>query len=195
MSGNDIVDIQTAAKENNWKRCGYLEKIFIPAEQRYILGSPDPGQMVWRLWSMKESACKVHMRQRGERRFTPLKFQCTVYNDDSGSVVTADGHYQYNTSTIHTEEYIYSIACPCNKRSYPLTNRCFAIPANKVYEQQQFIYAMIITEYARLTGKKREQLSLIKNTLNIPSLFCREENLLIPVSITHHGRFAAFTIN
>lgn len=195
MIGNDIVDIQTAAKENNWKRTGFLDKIFSLAEQQYIQESPDPGQMVWRLWSMKESACKVHMRQRGERSFTPLKFQCTIYNDDSGSVLTADGHYQYITSTIHTEEYIYSIAYSGNKRSYLLSDRRFAIPANKVYDQQQFIYAMIITEYARLTGKKRERLSLIKNTLNIPSLFCREDNLLIPVSITHHGRFAAFTIN
>ena len=33
MIGNDIVDLALAKKESNWKRKGYLDKIFTVSEQ------------------------------------------------------------------------------------------------------------------------------------------------------------------
>lgn len=61
MTGNDIVDIKQAAAESNWKRKGFLEKIFTPHEQEYIGQSALPEEMVWKLWSMKESAYNIYI--------------------------------------------------------------------------------------------------------------------------------------
>ena len=78
MTGNDIVDMATAATESNWKRKGFLEKIFTQKEQEYIHKAASPTQMVWKLWSMKESAYKIYTRQFGGRFFAPLKLSCTL---------------------------------------------------------------------------------------------------------------------
>jgi hypothetical protein len=43
--GNDIVDL--AWKESNWKRPGYLNKIFTTKEQLLISSAENPNTMVW----------------------------------------------------------------------------------------------------------------------------------------------------
>ena len=39
MIGNDIVDLALAQKESNWKRKGFLNKIFTEKEQLLILNA------------------------------------------------------------------------------------------------------------------------------------------------------------
>jgi phosphopantetheinyl transferase (holo-ACP synthase) len=51
--GNDIVDLALARKESNWKRPGYLNKIFTTKEQLLISSAENPNTMVWNLWSRK----------------------------------------------------------------------------------------------------------------------------------------------
>lgn len=194
MTGNDIVDMRTAAAESNWKRKGFLDKIFTPAEQQYITASPEPDQMVWRLWSMKESVYKIHVRLENERLFAPLKFQCSIEDGPTGTVRIHDRYY--DTFTTLTREYVYSIACPDNERYESSPGHCFCIPPGSgLAAQQQFIYRKIIAAYTSATGKKEGSLSIFKTTGNIPWLCCGNEGTMIPVSITHHGRYAAFTIN
>jgi len=56
MIGNDIVDLELALKESNWKRKGFLNKIFTNEEQLLISSAINPEIMVWNLWSRKEAA-------------------------------------------------------------------------------------------------------------------------------------------
>ena len=51
MIGNDIVDLAFALKKSNWKRKGYLDKIFTNHEQLLIIKSDNPENMVWNLWT------------------------------------------------------------------------------------------------------------------------------------------------
>lgn len=74
MIGNDIVDLKQAAKDSNWKRPRFLDKIFTPREQQLIWSAKDQDQMVWLLWSMKEAAYKVNVQQFGTRFFNPKRF-------------------------------------------------------------------------------------------------------------------------
>jgi phosphopantetheinyl transferase (holo-ACP synthase) len=62
--GNDIVDLALARKESNWKRPGYLNKIFTTKEQLLISSAENPNTMVWNLWSRKEAAYKIIIEQR-----------------------------------------------------------------------------------------------------------------------------------
>ena len=59
MVGNDIVDLKHAALESNWQRKGFLNKVFTSSEKQYIQDAENPFQMVWLIWSMKESAYKI----------------------------------------------------------------------------------------------------------------------------------------
>lgn len=192
MTGNDIVDIKIAAVESNWKRKGFLEKIFTLQEQQYIKNAVLPGQMVWKLWSMKESAYKVYARQYGGRFFAPQKFSCTLLSAATGLVVFNKICYQTNTLT--SKNYIYSIAGPAGIKNTDLINSCFYLPQPHNYNQQSFIYKKIMDCYNLFTGRIKKNIAVVKDKNGIPFLNCGN-NLQIPISITHHGRFAAFTIN
>lgn len=191
MTGNDIVDIATAAAESNWKRAGFLEKIFTQKEQQYIDDAAIPGQMIWRLWSMKESAYKIYTRQNGGRFFAPQKLSCTVFSETSGQVTINTISYQ--TITISTTDYVYSIARPEGYKA-DFLNYWFYIP--KYYtDQQKFIHKKLIAGYTALKREDKKNFTIIKDKNNIPYLYCKNQKLSIPVSITHHGNYAAFTIN
>jgi phosphopantetheinyl transferase (holo-ACP synthase) len=188
VTGNDIVDITAAAAESNWKRTGFLQKVFTQNEQEYIHNALTPAQMVWKLWSMKESAYKIYTRQYGGRFFAPQKLSCTLLSETNGQVTINTISYQ--TITCTTENYIYSIARPETYGEVDFYNACFAMPG-----KQQFIYEKLIAHYAGIQCADKNNFVVLKEKNNIPFLYCKKEKITIPVSITHHGNYAAFTIN
>lgn len=191
MTGNDIVDIATAAAESNWKRAGFLEKIFTQKEQQYIRDAVTPDQMLWKLWSMKESAYKIYTRQNGGRFFFPQKLSCTLLSETAGEVTINTISYQTFTSS--TKDYIYSIARPEGYNA-DFLNHCFCIPKYHT-DQQKLIYKKLIASYAAIKGEDKNNFTIFKDKNNVPYLYCKNQKLTIPVSITHHGNYAAFTIN
>ena len=140
MIGNDIVDLGQAAKESNWQRKGYLDKIFT-AEERFLISTAgDPGIMVWLLWTMKESAYKVHSRETKIRTFTPGCIACSnlilLSEIATGNVNYEDQTY-FTASSIH-ENYIHTIAA---QHKTVLKEACIRIslyaPLNVDYKSTQ----------------------------------------------------------
>lgn len=109
MIGNDIVDLAQAAKESNWQRRGYLDKIFTVDEQSIILTAPDPTVMVWLLWSCKEAVYKIVHRHTRIRTYTPLHFNCSP----SSNTVTYKGRL-YPFRSQQTGNCIHTIAVERN---------------------------------------------------------------------------------
>lgn len=192
MTGNDIIDKAEAAIESNWKRKGFIEKIFTPREQQYIHTAVAQEEMVWQLWSMKESAYKIHNRQYGKRFFAPLQFSCTLLTMSEGMVDHHD--HSYPTITNITEKFIYSIATPAATGRNNILNCCFHLPLQIQYTPQHFIDEKIISRYASVTGISKKDLKVSRDNNGIPDLHCRTTKTEIPLSITHHGNYAAFTI-
>ncbi len=193
MTGNDIVDLATASAGSNWKRRGFLEKLFTPQEQQYIHTAALPEEMVWKLWSMKESTYKIYTRQYGGRFFAPLKFNCTIVDESNGTVNI--NNIVYQTTSFLTENYIYSTAKPVAVKDTCISNHCFRIPDLQQINQQEFIYKKLITCYTEMTQVEKTGLLIIKNEAAVPFLYCEKDKSTIPVSITHHGNYAGFTIN
>ncbi len=108
MIGNDIVDLALAKKESNWKREGYLNKIFTSKEQMLISASENPDIMVWNLWSRKEAVYKIYNRKTGIRAFIPLKIECSKVDLEIG-IVTCFNEIYY-TKTEITNQYINTVA-------------------------------------------------------------------------------------
>lgn len=75
MIGNDVVDLVLAKTESNWKRKGYLDKLYTASEQKWIHTAADPDEMVWLLWSIKESVYKAYQRIRYQHGFYPIKIK------------------------------------------------------------------------------------------------------------------------
>lgn len=155
MIGNDIVDLELARKESNWKRKGFLEKIFTYQEQELIINDSNPELMVWNLWSRKESAYKIYNRYSGIKGYFPWDVHCNYENINLGTVTINE--FVCYTQTLITNSYVYSIAV-----------------------SEKALFSKI---------KPLETLENIKKENGIPYIFGSSTNIIIPVSITHHGRF------
>lgn len=114
MIGNDLVDLKQANRDSNWQRKGYLTKIYTGIEQETILGSENPFQLVWVLWSMKEAVYKIHSRKTNTRSFAPTSLVCNnvdfLNNQCTGSVDIENKTYFTKSSL--SELYIHTVAAP-----------------------------------------------------------------------------------
>lgn len=108
MIGNDVVDLAFAKTESNWKRKGYLDKIFTKLEQQFITNTSKPDEMVWNLWSRKEAVYKIIIQKGGKRGYYPTKIQCL--NSDFGiGLVSYENNFFY-TKTVISNDFIHSLA-------------------------------------------------------------------------------------
>lgn len=112
MIGNDVVDIAVSRKESNWRRKGFLEKIFTREEQVYIRAANDPELYIWILWSMKEAAYKIYNRETGTRAFIPHELACTfdVFSQEACQGTVKCRGKEYCTTTTIVNGIIHSIA-------------------------------------------------------------------------------------
>lgn len=112
MIGNDIVDLAQASIDSNWKRKGYLDKIFNTEEQFMISSGIHPSMIVWLLWSMKESAYKIYSREAKLREFAPLKLQCSnlIIHDNAATGNVSYENEFYYTESFFNKNYIHTIA-------------------------------------------------------------------------------------
>lgn len=117
MIGNDIVDLLQADKDSNWKRKGYLDKIFTDEEQFLISSDMHPSLMVWLLWSMKEAAYKINSRATKLRTFAPIKLRCNnliIRKGKATGNVLYEGEV-YFTSSVFNDDYVHTIAAAAEK--------------------------------------------------------------------------------
>jgi len=108
MIGNDIVDLALSLKESNWKRKGFLNKIFTENEQIHIIKSDNPENMVWNLWSRKEAAYKIFNRNTGVRIYNPIQFECFDTDKSIGKVM--NNGILYYTKTEINLDYIHTVS-------------------------------------------------------------------------------------
>lgn len=159
MIGNDIVDLALAQKESNWKRKGFLNKIFTRNEQFLILNAKNPDVMVWNLWSRKEAAYKIYNRKTGIRGYFPLQLECfDWYATDEiiyGKVVINDTIFF--TKTEITTQFINSIAV----------------------ENIEDFHSLLLLKNRRNIHKSN----------GIPNYLEKGNLVLRPISISNHGRF------
>ena len=172
MLGNDIVDLQLAATQSNWRRKGYLQKISTEQEQELILNATDQNQMVWLLWSMKEAAYKIVTIEVGERFYSPRSFECFVDLSNSpckGKVVFEE--FSFETVSEVTEDYINTTATSeynCKIEPYLFQNS-----------------ATYIEDFNKLS----HHFMLTKNEVNLPIIQDLLTEEFCPASISHHGRY------
>jgi len=177
MVGNDLVDLKLAAIESNWKRTGYLEKIFSTEEQRLIREANDPSILVWLFWTMKESAYKVLNRMTGIRSYAPLSLECREVQIDEFSASGQVWH-PYGTffsSSVLSKELIHSIA---------------ALTAQELFGIS-VTYHKNVLNYLEDYNQSSVSYSLAKNSMGLPEIINRENGITYPASISHHGRYLA----
>ncbi|WP_367209014.1 4'-phosphopantetheinyl transferase superfamily protein [Sphingobacterium sp. R2] len=159
MIGNDVIDLVQSRKDSNWKRKGFVSKLFTEQEQLLIVNSVDTEIIVWLLWSMKEAAYKIWNRETGIRKFMPKRLLCSVIER---SFFTARGE----------------VICE-GKRYYTKTTFC-----------PDFIHTVAVGELDHLDNIVEITASeIVKDSLGIPGISINDEDAVLPVSVSNHGRF------
>lgn len=188
MIGNDIVDIDYTRKYIDWKRRGWVQKIFNSYEQEIITDSMDPFTTVWRLWSMKESVYKVHLRSKQERSFYPSKIACKIFDGKIG-LAAFDG-IEYSTETEIDDQYIYSSASTYSKGN--ANHHIYSCDELKINSNNY--HNFILDKISKDLSLNRNQMHIKKCALGIPYLYFDDLQQDACISITHHGKYLAFSI-
>ena len=181
MIGNDIIDLEAAKKESNWRRNGYLEKIFTPKEQELILTSLTPDVMVWVLWSMKEAVYKAEFRRTLKYEYAPLKVRCLRMEESDSSLraILIYNEIEYFANTKIFSDSLHTIACRWKDD--------FSSLKSIEIENYSNNYLLDLRKNNLISDKEW----IIKNNFGIPNLIDFKKDKVYPLSISHHGRFFA----
>ena len=196
MIGNDIVDLTLAQNESNWQRKGFLDKIFTAHEQQLIRTATDPDQMVWLLWSMKESAYKIAVRDSGKRCFAPIKLAChlTEWNDKSAKgMVCYEKIYQTQSSL--NAQYIATVAV--SDKHQRLDHIIVPLHVSHYLHQHQILWKKIKQHCVATWSIPKEKIHFHKDEASVPWMSIRPTlttTVKVPLSVSHHGWFGAFVI-
>lgn len=165
MIGNDIIDLRAAARESNWRRRGYLDKVFTPAEQEQVHTAPDADIMVWLLWSCKEAAYKIVHRATLRREYAPLKFIVHV-DGFSGKIIYGGEVFYFNTMI--TGDCLHTVAA---------------------VEEGLLEGGRVLSYRLHDPGIAAIEKMIVKDVHGVPSVWDAILNKKVPVSISHHGDY------
>ena len=187
MIGNDIVDLRLAEVQSNWRRKGFLEKVFTAREQSMISRSRQPDILVWKLWSMKESAYKARLRVQKKIKIDPLSFDCAPGNKDTGQVC-CEGKIYHTVSSIgddfiHTYAYAGKLG---NRLSQDI------VYMNQTHPDCKTLYKAVISAVACTMAWEKHDLAIAKNDWGIPELYRRGKKTTILCSLSHHGQYGSY---
>jgi len=186
MIGNDIVDISLAITQSNWRRKGFLEKLFSDSEIDLVMKDKHPTKMVWRLWSMKESAYKAEYRLNKIRKFNPQQLECEVIDEQLGEVKIGINKYKIRTET--NQFYIHSIALKSSFKESVQQQ----IHNNESLANSDELHGLLLQHVAFSGNYNQRELLLKKTTEFIPELFRNKNKLETICSLSHHGRYGAY---
>jgi len=186
MIGNDIIDIAYTYKSTNWKRDGWLEKVCTPDEIELVYSSYDPFLTVWRMWTMKESAYKVSIKEGLSHSLNPASFETKFIDSFSGKVLYGSTSLQTLTNIIETA-YISTVAArQINKIQYEV------IDIGR--EPRKDVRKALITHISQTHSICENAISIFSHEKRIPTILVNNTTLDISISMSHHGQYGAFAI-
>ncbi|MEZ4801460.1 MAG: 4'-phosphopantetheinyl transferase superfamily protein [Gelidibacter sp.] len=188
MIGNDIIDLQVS-KKSRWEEQRFLDKLFTPGEEEFILDGQSKFLNIWLLWSMKESVYKIVSRDQKNQRFNPKDFHCRVVSDTTNSVCFENKWFQ--TDTLIQNGFIHTIAY--FKTGNIIANQ-FRLQTNDINTQSVEIKEACIKDFSNFKSIPVSSISLKNNHLGIPQMYVDDKLQNEKISISHHGCFGGFAI-
>lgn len=188
MIGNDIVDLQLAKTQSNWKRRGYLQKIFTEKEGQQILKSENRDKMVWLFWSMKEAAYKAWQRKNNlPPKFNPRSFECALHfinsEEATGKVIIEEK--PYFTESSFSSNFIHSRAT-CRENDELIW---------KSLTSKEDLKQSLLMEFTATAGPFSKLPQLKKNRNFIPQFYINGRALSYNFSLSQHGSFSGFALS
>jgi phosphopantetheinyl transferase (holo-ACP synthase) len=187
--GNDIIDLNVAGKNSRWQEQRFLDKLFTQQEQEFILNDDLIYQNIWFLWSMKESAYKIHTRNLKSSNFNPKSYNCAITSKTIGTV-SFDNH-TVNTTTKYNSDIIYTTAH--FKDTYCIT-KYLSLEGPSPVDKSQQLRKKAIQTFADMKSISEVMISIEKDKFGVPQLLINNKAQDISLSLTHHGNYGGVAI-
>lgn len=191
MIGNDIIDLDKASKEQNYLRPKWLKKLFTSEEQDLIAEADDPFVLVWRLWSMKESAYKAFTQLHPQRFYKPTSFECEILNSSEGAIIF--NAYTFHTSTTFHSTHLHTIAR--EKKEADINFSDFKVDCESYDQQSNMVHQKLKSEVSQFLNSPMESTNIRKDQFGIPAIYSGAELVPVSISMSHHGRHGGYAFS
>ncbi len=216
-AGNDIVSLNAinAARTKQYK---FYSKILSESENPLYKEFSSAGipfeNFVWLLWSIKESAYKYLQRNNPDVIFTPVKFvvkqlqlpaNYIITNFDSqqieengfNTILAIAGIVTYGQYTFHSRSLLYNnLIHSVVNNSENFQDNYWGIKLiadNDSEHQSKEVRSFLLERLQRLF--KTNDFSISKSQSGLPILLKGTDETTLPVSLTHHEHFVAYSFH
>ena len=191
MIGNDVVDLGDPEVGVGAQHPRFAERVFTPAERHRIASDPSPQRLRWALWAAKESAYKALRRVRPDIGFSPRQFRVELGIAVDG---TARGLVRWRDQSFALclradAACVHVWAAQAELAPVALLTHAATVPTTELRGPRPRGSALL----RRVLAGRREFAGAaieIERQGRLPRL--RIDGADVPVSFSHHGRFAAF---
>jgi phosphopantetheinyl transferase (holo-ACP synthase) len=203
MVGNDVVDLADPQCLPMGTHPRFDQRVFAPAERRWIRTSLAPARTRWMLWAAKESAYKVVRKLDPTVTFAPVRFVVqpprletevdspSVSDQQAGApvagTVTCAGR-RVSFRVVACGDALHVVATSDEDCNSTVLAAVVESGADAPGVEVRRVAADAIA--ARL-GVAADELRIVRPE-RIPRLQRRGAPLPIDLSLSHHGRFVAF---
>jgi phosphopantetheinyl transferase (holo-ACP synthase) len=186
MIGNDVVDLRDPETRSGALHPRFDARVFTDDERRVLERSPTPCRTRWLLWAAKESAFKALRRDDGRVAFRPRDFAVTLAGR-GGVVCHRVARVSFRVEATGAQA-LHVVAFGPHA---PVDRLACGIAAVGGESPGSAARRMLIDAVARWLGASTGMLD-VAQVDRVPYVRRDGVRLRIAVSLSHHGRFAAF---
>lgn len=186
MIGNDVVDLRDPETRSGALHPRFDSRVFTDGERHVLERSPTPYRTRWLLWAAKESAFKALRHDDGHVAFRPRDFAVTL-EGHRGVVCHRASRVSFRvevTAAAALHVVAFGPQAPVDRLACSLAAVGEEPPGTAARR-------MLIEAVARWLGIGTGTLDVAQED-RVPYVRLRGVRLPIAVSLSHHGRFAAF---
>lgn len=173
MIGNDVVDLQLAAKQSRWQSLAFQQKVLHPEEVKYYCNKILNFNTFWKLWCIKETAYKAQQRIHNHAPiFNPFSICTEPISKHRYQVITPS--QEFEVSVYETSAFIYAYTNYKNLISF-----------------QNFELIDVPKSHFNANLSRTDvEAFIVKNQNGVP--FQLKDRQRKAISITHHGAYFAY---
>ena len=211
--GNDIVDLAAAETAGKCEDRRFLGKVLTEGEQHVLAAARTaPDRLLWTFWAAKETAYKAISQLHESVSAAPRRYAVSIETDPDSlkpGVATA-GHVRTPAERVwvrifHQADSLHCIgateAGPCLEG---LTYDLASVPRMNPHEPfppadpSLFVRRMAAEKIASILNLPPQTLRITRcknaSGLGPPMLHIENQPASLPLSLSHHGRFAGYAV-
>lgn len=197
MLGDDVVDLRDPETLPGSSQPRFDARVFTPGEIAAIARSRSPAKLRWTFWAAKEAAYKAARREDPAVVFSPRRFAVSPHGEIRARVT----HEQrsFDVALEAGDGWVHAIARAIPRggdapRAAPLWTGVALVPErwrDLPDGPSLAVRELVAATLARALGLEPRRLAILREG-RLPRLLYGRDWFPAVLSLSHHGRFAAF---